>query len=208
MAFTLIPRDEKFLDLFDEAVANLTKAGALFHEMLSSWTVNDPRVSKIRELEHEGDITTHEIFDRLNRTFITPFDREDIHELGKEIDDVADLIQSASERLRLYRIDKIEKDLIEQAEILNHAILMMAKAVTGLRNLKEPRRIIEYCIEINRLENGGDRVMERALSDLFSNHKDPMMVIKWKEIYEIAETAIDKCEDVANVIETIIVKQG
>ncbi|MBI4051998.1 MAG: DUF47 domain-containing protein [Elusimicrobia bacterium] len=208
MAFSLIPKETKFFSLFESQASHICEAARVFQEALSQSNLDPTAIKTIRDIEHEADINTHEIIDKLNRTFITPFDREDIHELASEMDDVVDLIQGAASRMHLYRITKATEELAQLGETLYQATEMVKKAVMGLNNLKSSRRILDYCIEINRLENAGDQLVELALGKLFSNHQDPLEVMKWKEIYEITEEAIDKCEDVANVVESIVVKQG
>jgi predicted phosphate transport protein (TIGR00153 family) len=208
LAFSLIPREEKFFDFFDQQAQWLKKAASLFKDLAKEWKPDHPAIVQLREVEHECDITTHEIIDMLNRTFVTPIDREDIHELAKIQDDVVDIIQAVSERMLLFRIQSSTKELLELAEILEEAIANVTKAVSSIRDINRPRRILDYCIEINRLENRGDRTYERAIGDLFNNSTDVLNVIKWKEIYDAAEQAIDKCEDIANMIEGIVVKNG
>jgi len=208
MAFSLIPREEKFFDLFDQHVKSLEDAAKTLLGIVTDWSDKHPGIAHLRDLEHECDITTHEIMDKLNRTFVTPIDREDIHQLAKELDDVVDIIQAVSERLLLFNVEKTTEDLIELSKTLEEAVLNVSKAVTSIRQLDRPRRILDYCIEINRLENRGDRTFEKAIGNLFHNNKDPLDVLKWKEIYETTEEAIDKCEDIANIIEGIVVKHG
>ena len=207
MGFSLIPREEKFFDLFDQMAKALQDGAALFTNLCMNWDPNSPAIQKLRDLEHECDITTHEIMDKLNRTFVTPIDREDIHGLAKELDDVIDIIQAISERMVLFRIDRVREDLIELAKILEEAIANVTKAITSIRELNRPRRILDYCIEINRLENRADRTFEQAIAKLFNNDNEPIDIIKWKEIYDATESATDKCEDLANTIEGIVVKQ-
>lgn len=159
-------------------------------------------------MEHVADVTTHQIIDKLNRSFVTPFDREDIYELASKMDDVIDLIQGTASRMQLYRLEKPSEELGRLAAVLCQAVEVLRSAVYSLRDRKNYDKILEYCVEINGFENDGDHIQEQALQNLFSDHQDPFSVIKWKEIYELAETAIDMCEDVANTMETIVVKQG
>lgn len=208
MAFSLIPKEEKFYDLFEQMVKGLETAAGHLKEIATDWKPDHPSITKLKDVEHECDITTHEIMDKLNRTFVTPIDREDIHELAVELDDVVDLIQSVSIIMNLFNIEKVTDDLKEQATILDEAVSTVSKAVRSIREINRPRRILDYCIEINRLENRADRCYERAMGNLFDHVKDPLEIIKWKEIYDAAESAIDKCEDVANTIEGIVVKHG
>jgi len=208
MAFSLIPREEKFFDLFEQQAKSIQEAAKIFVDLVCDWNDKHPAIARLRDLEHECDITTHEIMDKLNRTFVTPIDREDIHALAKELDDVVDIIQAISERMLLFNITKTTEDLLELAKTLEEAVSNVAKVVASIRQLNRPRRILDYCIEINRLENRGDRTSERAIGKLFHGNQDPMDVIKWKEIYDATESAIDKCEDIANIIEGIVVKHG
>ncbi|MBI4669897.1 MAG: DUF47 domain-containing protein [Elusimicrobia bacterium] len=206
MGFNLIPREEKFFDLLENTAQNVHQTAVVFKAVVSDWRLDHPYVRQIRDLEHDCDSLTHDIFDKLNRTFVTPLDREDIYKLAAELDDIVDLINSVASRLNLYKVSKTAPELIEQANILEQAVATVLKAVQSLRDMKNTRRILDYCIEVDRLENEGDKIMEIALSNLFSNNHDPLEVIKWKEIHEVAETGIDKCEDVTNTIESIIVK--
>ena len=209
MAFSLIPKEEKFFEFFDVQAGHGVEAAKTFKELAQNWSLDSPAFDRLRDIEHEADITTHEIIDRLNRTFVTPFDREDIHQLASEMDDVVDLIQSLSSRMRIYRIKRTTEDLVQLADILFQAAETVRKAVLALhKHANSSRRLLDYCIEINRLENSGDRALETALERLFQGKPDPIEAIQWKEIYEVTETAIDKCEDVANTIEGIAVKQG
>jgi predicted phosphate transport protein (TIGR00153 family) len=159
-------------------------------------------------LEHEGDIITHEIFDKLNKTFITPIDREDIHSLASEIDDVLDFMKATSDRFLLYKIQKPTQEVINLAETLLKAIIETSKAVSSLRDKKQTRRVHEYCIEVNSLENEGDTILKNAIAKLFNDNMEALDVIKWKEIYENVENAIDMCESVANTIDAILSKNA
>jgi uncharacterized protein len=208
MAFNFIPKEEKFFELFENQAKHSVEAAKLFVTMLDSWTPQSPLVAKLHDIEHEADITTHEIIDKLNRTFVTPFDREDIHMLASELDDVTDLIYSVANRMSLYKIDKITEDIKTLAGILVDSTENMRKAVAELGNPAKSRRVLDHCIEINRLENAGDRALEKAIGKLFEGKPDPLEVIKWKEIYESLEYATDKCEDVANTLESILVKHS
>ena len=208
MAFNLIPKEEKFFEFFEAQAAHNVEATKTFKELCQKWSPDSPLIDKLRDIEHEADITTHEIIDKLNRTFITPFDREDIHELASELDDILDLAQSVSIRMKLFKITEVPQDMVELADILHQSTENMQKAIRELRHLANPRRLLDYCIEINRLENAGDQALAHALGRLFEGKPDPLHVIKWKEIFEAVEEAIDKCEDVANTIESILVKQS
>ena len=208
MSFSILPKEEKFFKLFEAQAAYNTKAVKAFKELVKNWDEKSPAFEIIREIEHEADITTHEIYDKLNRTFITPFDREDIHQLASEMDDIVDMVQSLCNRMHLYHIRNSTPDLVQLVDILDQATDAIRKAIGDLQDKDKTRRVLDYCIEINRLENTGDHARDMALSKLFEGQPDPIDVIKWKEIYEVVEGAIDRCEDIANTIETILVKQA
>ena len=208
MAFNLIPKEEKFFELFEAQAAHNVAAAKAFRDMALKWDREIGHFDKLREIEHEADITCHEIYDRLNRTFITPFDREDIRELASELDTVVDLIESVGQRMYLYQIDKSNEDLVRLTDILWQAAETVRKAVAELKTPEKSRRVMDYCIEVNRLENAGDQALGAAIGRLFQGKPDPLEVMKWKEIYETVEEAIDKCEDVAHTLETILVKQA
>lgn len=208
MAFSIMPKDEKFFKLFEAQAAYNSKAVKVFKELVGDWGRKSAAFDQIRDIEHEADITTHEIFDKLNRTFITPFDREDIHQLASEMDDIVDIIQSLCNRMYLYKIQNSTPDLVTLVDILDQSVEAIRKAIQDLPDKDKTRRVLDYCIEINRLENTGDHARDMALSKLFEGKPDPIEVVKWKEIYELVEFAIDKCEDIANTIETILVKQA
>jgi hypothetical protein len=203
-----MPKGRDFFNLFDKQALLAVEAASFFIELCKTGKFDDANIQKMRDIEHEGDILTHEIIDTLNRTFITPFDREDIHALTSELDDVVDLIHSITTRMRLYRLTSADSNLMQFSEVIEQSTRALAKAINGLKEIKRPRPILDHCIEINRLENVGDQLREIAIGSLFENSTDPVSIIKWKEIYEVAEIVLDKCEDVANIVESIIVKQG
>ena len=208
MALNLIPKEEKFFELFAVQAAHNAEAAKLFREMALKWSRDTASFDRLREIEHEADITCHEIYDKLNRTFVTPFDREDIRELASELDTVVDLIESVGQRMYLYQINNSTEDLVRLTDILWQCTETVRKAVTELQIPEKSRRVMDYCIEVNRLENAGDQALGVAIGKLFTGKPDPLEVIKWKEIYETIEQAIDKCEDVAHTLETILVKQA
>jgi predicted phosphate transport protein (TIGR00153 family) len=206
--FNFFPRDEKFFEMFERASSNLNKAGQAFKDLLNDYTNTENKIKNIKDLEHEGDILTHEIFDKLNRTFITPIDREDIHQLTSEVDDVLDYILATADRLQLYKIKKPTPETLKLAEVLISAIEILGKAVNSLKDPKRSRRTLDYCVEINRLENEGDLLHKAAIAELFSDGKDAVEIIKWNDIYDHLESAIDMCEDVADTVEGIVVKNA
>ena len=208
MAFSFIPKEEKFFELFEAQAVHSVAAAKLFREMAQKWTRDTAPFDRLREIEHEADITCHDIYEKLNRTFVTPFDREDIRELASELDTITDLIESVGQRMYLYQIDKSTEDLIQLTDILWQSTENVRKAIKELQNPEKTRHVMDYCIEINRLENAGDHALGVAIGKLFQGKPDPLEVMKWKEIYETIEEAIDKCEDVAHTLETILVKQA
>lgn len=208
MAFSFLPKEEKFFELFETQAAHNVEAAKIFKALAEKWDHKSEAFHTLQDTEHEADITTHEIYDKLNRTFITPFDREDIHDLAGELDDVVDILQSVASRMQLYHVDHSTDDLVQLAGILYDATETVLKALIELKNPEKTRRVLDYCIEINRLENAGDRALEQAINKLFNGKPDPLEVIKWKEIYEGLEAAIDKCEDIAHTLESILVKNA
>jgi hypothetical protein len=206
--FSFFPRDEKFFDMFERASSNLYEAGKAFKNLLEDFTDVEHKVKHIKDIEHEGDIITHEIFDKLNRTFITPIDREDIHRITSEVDDVLDFILATADRLQLYKIKKPTPEAMKLTEVLISSIEIVGKAVYSLKDLKRPRRTLDYCVELNRLENEGDMLHKSAIAELFSDGKDAVEIIKWNDIYDHLESAIDMCEDIADTVEGIVVKNA
>jgi predicted phosphate transport protein (TIGR00153 family) len=206
--FSFLPRQHKFFDLFEENTRNMVKASQALKEMIDTWEVIEGRVAEITELEHEGDSITHQIIAQLHRTFVTPFDREDIALLAHTMDDVTDFIHAAADAMFIYKIDQPSQRAKELANIIVEATGQIEKAVGGLRRHAELKRILEQCVEINRLENMADRVFRAAMAELFDDTVDITQVIKWREIYEHMESATDRCEDVANVLEGVALKHA
>jgi len=194
--------------MFERASSNLYEAGKAFKNLLEDFTDIEHKVKHIKDIEHEGDIITHEIFDKLNRTFITPIDREDIHKITSEVDDVLDFILATADRLQLYKIKKPTPEALKLTEVLISSIEIVGKAIYSLKDLKRSRRTLDYCVELNRLENEGDMVHKAAIAELFSDGKDAVEIIKWNDIYDHLESAIDTCEDVADTVEGIVVKNA
>lgn len=203
--FRLIPREEKFYEDFRMMADHLRHGARLLEAMLA---VDPPVASKaleIKEVEHQCDFLTHEIIQRLNKTFVTPIDREDIHELAKTLDDVMDAIDNAASLIPLYRIDKV----LPGARELTRVIIQQTDEIRAAVEALEKRTgVLERTIEINRLENEADRIHQTALGRLFDEESNPIMVLKWKEIYDLLEEATDACEDVANLLENVVVKHG
>lgn len=206
--FSFFPRDEKFFDMFERASSNLYEGSKAFKHLLDNFDDIENKVKHIKDIEHEGDIITHEIFDKLNRTFITPIDREDIHQITSELDDILDFILATADRLQLYKIKKPTPESIKLTEVLVSSVEILGKAVYSLKDRKHSRRTLDYCVEVNRLENEGDMIHKGAIAELFSDHKEAVEIIKWRDIYDHLESAIDMCEDVADTVEGIVVKNA
>ena len=209
MKFSLIPKEYLFFDLFDQMAVHALNAARCFKDFATAGTFDNKAIEKMHIIEEHCDDVTHEIIDRLNRTFITPFDREDIYSLAHEFDSVVDIIQAMTNRMLLYNLNNAKnEDLIRFADLIERSVVHLCNAVRGLRDLKQPTKISDCCIEVNRLENLGDHLRDDVLSNLFANAPDPLHVIKWKDIFMEAETVLDKCEDVANIAASILIKQG
>jgi predicted phosphate transport protein (TIGR00153 family) len=200
-----LPREEGFVDLFRQQAENIHSGAKALLQMLEHYTGVPEQVQIIKAIEHEGDEITHSIFRKLNQTFITPFDREDIHELCSQLDDVIDLIDAAGSRFVLYRVDAVRPGTVELVKILLSATVEVSAAINAIET---PDKALKHCIEINRYENDSDRLCRTLIAQLFDEEKDSVQIIKWKEIFEVIETAVDKCEDVANVIEGVILKSA
>jgi uncharacterized protein Yka (UPF0111/DUF47 family) len=208
MILSFFIRQFNFFDRFEEQTSHAVEAARFFKEVVAQDRVSDEMLSKMALIEHQGDNAAHTIIAQLNRTFITPFDREDIHALSMEIDDVTDMINNIVRRLRVYDIIGVDKNMVEFAEVIEQSVRAMATAVRGLRHIKSVRVVFDACVEVNRLENVGDVMRDRVLADLFTTVKDPIVVLKWKDIYQDAETVLDVCEDVVHVVDSIMVKQS
>ncbi|HEX2122685.1 MAG TPA: DUF47 family protein [Thermoanaerobaculia bacterium] len=203
--FRFIPHEEKFYEDFKK-MADLLRHGArLLEQMIATDPPMADKAHEIKEVEHQCDFLTHAIIQRLNKTFVTPIDREDIHELARTLDDVMDAIDNAAALIPLYRIDKIRGGARELTRVILQQTDELRAAVEALENKKG---VLERAVEINRLENEADRIHKQALGQLFDEEKDPIVVMKWKEIYDVLEEATDACEDVANLLENVVVKHG
>ena len=203
----IFPKEIDFFEMFEKAALNVNRGATLLVEMMDNFSVAEVRAKEIHQAEQEGDMLTHEVMRRLNKTFMTPIDREDIHALACRLDDVLDLIWASADRAVLFQLNNPLPEVIELSKTLHETTEIIIKAVKCLKD-KKYSYIQEYCIEINRLENRGDRIFREALVKLFDNIKDPILVIKWKEVYENLEDASDKCEDVANILESIVLKHA
>lgn len=204
----LLPREEKFFDEFERGSSTLVEAANLLLDLLKDFRDVPAKVATLKELEHRVDGIVRETTERTNRTFITPFDREDIHGLISKTDDVADFIEGAADRILLYRIEGPRPPAIALAEVISRATEEVHEVVRGLRNMQGAEDILRRCAQVKRLEETGDRIHREAVAELFEREKDPIALIKWKEVYENLEEAIDRCEDMAEILEGIALKNA
>jgi len=203
-----IPKEEKFYDLFEELINKIEEGGNVFLDMVETYEYPLPKITKLKELEHEADVITHRTYEKMHKSFLTPLDREDIYALVNKMDSILDMIEASAARMNLYKVKKPTKVIIDQANILNKAISKVKLIVYAMRDMKNSKMIIDACVEINTLENEGDIILRTAMVDLFEHEKDAIELIKWKEIFERIEEALDVCEDVSNIIEGIVLKHA
>jgi predicted phosphate transport protein (TIGR00153 family) len=205
LSSVIAPRDREFFDLFEEAGGNILRATGLLEEMLRDFPEKSELARDILICEQDGDRITHDIIRRLNQTFVTPIDREDIYEMASALDDVVDYTEEVADYLGLYKIEAPMVQAQQLAKVLHACGRQIAEAMPRLRGFKD---ISHYTVEINRLENDGDRITREAIASLFDNGIDPMVVIRWKDIFERLEEAIDATEHVANILEGIAIKNS
>ena len=203
--FRLIPRETKFFDLFAELSNNLTEGALLLRNILENPVDLIQQVDRMQAIEHKGDLATHAIITKLNQSFITPFDREDIHRLASSLDDVLDFVNAAATRLVMYKIYEPPKAAAELAAVI---VLQSEELARGVSLLEKNGPVMKHCDEINRLEHEADLMTQNALARLFENERDPIQLIKIKELYEVLEFATDKAEDAANVLEAVVLKSA
>jgi uncharacterized protein len=205
LAFRLIPREEKFYNDFQALADELKRGARLLEEMVAPDRPIWDKAEEIKEVEHKCDFLTHEIIQRLNRTFVTPLDREDIYALARSLDDVMDAIDASATLVRLYRLDRVRYGARELAHVISASTDQVRLALDAM---EQHKGVITHAVEINRLENEADRIHQQAVTKLFDEERDPIVVMKWKEALDFLEDATDRCEDVANVLEGVMVKHG
>jgi predicted phosphate transport protein (TIGR00153 family) len=205
VAFRLIPKEEKFFEDFVQMAENIDRGAGLLEQMLSPEQPLWDKADEIKEVEHKCDFLTHEVIQRLHKTFVTPLDREDIHALARSLDDVIDAVDDCAAVIRLYQISRVRPDARDLARIIKAST---EQVVSAMKALGKKEGISEAAVEINRLENEADRAHQAAIRRLFEEEKDPIQIIKWKEVLEFLEAATDRCEDVANVLEGVVVKHA
>lgn len=205
MAFRLIPREERFFDDFVALAEQIRRGAGLLLEMLAPDQPLWDKADEIKEVEHKCDFLTHQVIQRLHRTFVTPLDREDIHSLARSLDDVMDAIDASAAIIRLYHITTVRPDARELGRII---VASTEQVVKAMKALEQRTGVAEPAVEINRLENEADRAHQNAVRALFEEERDPIVIMKWKEILDFLEDATDRCEDVANVLEGVVVKHA
>ena len=206
--FNLLPKDTVFFDLFEGLARHAISCAEHLRQLAKQFPTVDNEIQRIRQEEHQADDLTHKALERLDQTFITPFDREDIHELVNGMDDIIDTIDALAKRFPIYHIDTMPPEFRQQADVLVQACIAMSDAVHRLRKTRKLSELKDVLIEIHRLESVGDDVNHAAISKLFSGETAPLEVMKWKELYDYIEEAIDGCEDVGNTLERIVLKNG
>ncbi len=204
----LIHKEMKFFKLFNQQGDNMLAAAKFFNELVTTGNFNEDTIATMHRIEHEGDIISREVSVMLNKTFITPFDREDIYELSNAIDNVVDSINAITKRMRLYKLNKPDAILKQFSVLIEQSALSLCDAIKNLDNAKNYSRVQIYCSDVNRLENLSDQLRDTAIGDLFDNHTDPIHIMKWKEIYETAESTVDICDHVGKTIYSITVKNN
>ena len=208
MKFSFIPKEEQFFDLLDRTADYLVEGGQLLEDLAKNYTNVEQKLDRINGLEHACDQITHTTLQKLETTFITPFDREDIHELVLRLDDVLDMITASATRLRMFRIERPRQPVLDLAVVIHQMTKVLASAIRQLRHPRQYSAVSADCIELNRLENEADEIIRTAIGDLFDRETNAIELLRWKEIYENLETVTDCGEDAANVIQGIIVKNA
>lgn len=203
-----LPRETSFFDFFEQHAGLTIEGTKEFLSMVTTGANIAAKCRRISDIEHETDTITHRCVEALHKTFITPIDRDSIHRLITKMDDVMDFVEAAAERIELYELTVMTSDVRDLADVLHRAALQVEQAMRGLRQLKDPQATLKLCIDINRLENEADAILRRSVARLFKEEKDPILVIKWKEVYENLEMGTDRCEDVANIIEGVILEHA
>jgi predicted phosphate transport protein (TIGR00153 family) len=203
-----LPRETSFFDFFEQHAALTIEGTKEFLSLVTTGANIPAKCRRVSDIEHETDTITHRCVEALHKTFITPIDRDSIHRLITKMDDIMDYVEAAAERIELYELTVMTADVRDLSDCLHRSALQVEQCVRGLRDLKDPQATLKLCIDINRLENEADAILRRSVARLFKEEKDPIVIIKWKEIYENLEMASDRCEDVANIIEGVILEHA
>jgi predicted phosphate transport protein (TIGR00153 family) len=208
MGFSFLPKEYEFFDMFDKLAEYAVSASNQFQENLNMASFNEADVKKIKEIERAADKIVYEIVEKLNKTFITPIDREDIHSLAHELDSVIDYMLKVSNHMKTYKITEILPKFREEAKLISRSVESLSKAVIGLRNMKDPKSILRYCNEVNLIEDEGDQLRNDVIAELFGGEYDAISIMKWKDVFQTSEKVLDQCDDVSKIIESILVKQA
>jgi hypothetical protein len=208
MGFSLLPKEYEFFDMFDNLAAHCVTASKQFQENMNKSVFSEDDVKKIKEIERAADSIVFEIVEKLNKTFITPIDREDIHSLAHELDSVIDYMLKVSNYMKIYKVTDINPKFVEEVRLIDKSIQSLTKAVKALRNMKDTKKILRYCTEVNYIEDEGDQLKNDAIAELFSGNNDAIYIMKWKDIFQTAEKVLDQSDKVAKIVESIVVKQG
>jgi len=208
MGFNLLPKEYEFFNMFDNLAEHCITASKQFQENMNKGSFSEDDVKKIKIIEKAADSIVYEIVEKLNKTFITPIDREDIHQLAHELDSVIDLMLKVSNHMKIYKITEINPKFVEEVKLIDRSVEALSKAVKGLRNMKEMKQILRYCTEVNLIEDEGDQLRNDVMEQLFGNNNDAIYIMKWKDIFQTAEKVLDQCDDVAKIVESILVKQA
>lgn len=204
----LTPKEDKFYDHFVDSARIVHSASVLLRDLMKDLSNMEEKVKAIEEMEHKGDKQVHDILQQLNRSFITPIDREDIYTIAKQMDDIVDFIEATAHRFIMFNVKEVQKDAIVLAEMIVNSCEEVIKLMEELKNMRKSNRLTEKIIEINRIEDDGDRIFRRAITNLFSGQTEALEVIKWREIYDFIEQTLDACEDVANTVEGVVMKHA
>lgn len=208
MGFTLLPKEFEFFNMFDSLAEHCITASKQFQENMSKGSFSEEDVKKIKTIEKAADSIVFDIVEKLNKTFITPIDREDIHQLAHELDSVIDLMLKVSNHMKVYKITEINAKFVEEVKLIDRSVDALSKAVKGLRNMKEMKKILRFCTEVNLIEDEGDQLRNDVMEELFASENDAIYIMKWKDIFQTAEKVLDQCDDVAKIVESILVKQA
>lgn len=204
----LTPREDKFYDLFIDSAKIIHEASVMLVDLIKNYTDVENKVKNIEEMEHKGDKQVHDIMQQLNKTFITPFDREDIYAIAKQMDDIMDAIEATAHRFIMFNVGTIEQSAVILAEMIENQCRELISLMEELKNMKKSKKLIEKIIEINRIEDEGDRIFRKAITALFNEQIPALHVIKWREIFDYIEQTLDACEDVANTVEGVVMKNA
>ncbi|MFL0246602.1 DUF47 domain-containing protein [Candidatus Clostridium stratigraminis] len=204
----LTPREDKFYDLFIDSAKTIHEASVMLVDLIKNYTNVENKVKNIEEMEHKGDKQVHDIMQQLNKTFITPFDREDIYAIAKQMDDIMDAIEATAHRFIMFNVGTIEQSAVVLTEMIENQCRELISLMEELKNMKKSKKLTEKIIEINRIEDEGDKIFRKAITALFNEQIPALHVIKWREIFDYIEQTLDACEDVANTVEGVVMKNA